>query len=165
MGNWIHEIFFKWTFDFPHVCNILVEISKFFLCLTFFPLYISFNLTEFLKQNISWRNWIVKWFHGTFIKTEFLLKILLNIKVISRNIFLKHHFSWKYYWMMRWFHGISWFFVYLAWFMLILASIRTIRNTRTIRVFCQKLFYIRHSTIPTRTGNPNARFARRSAKS
>ena len=37
---------------------------------------------------------------------------------------------------------------------MILASIRSIRNTRTIRVFCQKVFYIRASTIPTRTGNP-----------
>ena len=37
----------------------------------------------------------------------------------------------------------------------ILPSIRTIRNTRTIRVFCQKLFYIRASTIPTRIGNPS----------
>ena len=39
-------------------------------------------------------------------------------------------------------------------FWTILASIRTIRNTRTIRVFGEKIFYIRVSTIPTRTGNP-----------
>ena len=35
-----------------------------------------------------------------------------------------------------------------------ISTIRTIRNTRTIRVFFQKVFYIRTSTIPTRTGNP-----------
>ena len=33
-------------------------------------------------------------------------------------------------------------------------SIRTIRNTRIIRVFFQKVFYILASTIPTRIGNP-----------
>ena len=36
----------------------------------------------------------------------------------------------------------------------ILASIRTIRNTRTIRVFGGQVFYIRGQTIPTRIGNP-----------
>ena len=37
----------------------------------------------------------------------------------------------------------------------ILVSIRTTRKTRTIRVFRQKVFDIRASTIPTRIGNPN----------
>ena len=52
------------------------------------------------------------------------------------------------------------FSVILEKFSVILASIRTIRNTRTIRVFCQKLFYIRASTIPTRIGNPNSCYVR-----
>ena len=35
-----------------------------------------------------------------------------------------------------------------------LTTIRTTRNTRTIRVFFHKVFYIRAANIPTRIGNP-----------
>ena len=35
------------------------------------------------------------------------------------------------------------------------SNVRTIPNTRIIRVFFQKVFYIRASTIPTRIGNPS----------
>ena len=167
------------------------------LCFTFFPLYISIDLTEFFKQNFSWKYWIhivcnvcttvntvycgetrnslpSKFFSSNQFKVRFFSKTLiwrkrvvlnnkvhisgkillkqntsfmkvLNEKVISQNFIIcrsqNTHISKSF----RQFSMIFW---------TILGSIRTIRNTRTIRVFCHKLFYIWASSIPIRAGNP-----------
>ena len=82
-----------WKYSYPLSTLLLqkgakngtsLQSSKFLSLSHFLPLCISIDLMEFLKTE-TWRNWIIKWFHG---------------------MFLKQKISWKYSLMIRWFHGI-----------------------------------------------------------
>ena len=105
------------------------------LYLTFFPT-LHFNSFDgiFLNRTLLVLNDDV--ISRNIFRTEYFVKVL-NDNVISRNFIIQ---------FLRQFRVLFW---------TILASIRNIRNTRTIRVSWQKVFYIRASTIPTRIGSPS----------